>query len=335
LIERFRSCVEKRTSNQARIAKEGQMSFSMQPPMHTFSIVARNPETGEIGVGVQSHWFSVGSVVPWLEAGVGGVATQSIADPSYGMLGLDLMRAGKSAPVALKALLAGDEGRELRQVAMIDAQGRVAAHTGTKNIPEAGHLIGKNYSVQANLMLNVQVWPAMAKAFESAGGDLAGRILAALDAAQAVGGDIRGRQSAALVVVSGQNTGKPWADRRFDLRVEDSPEPMKELRRLVSVQRAYDHMDAGDELAEVNDYEGVMREYLAAEKLVEDNPEIFFWHAVALVNIQRVEEALPIFRSVFAMDPNWRTLTPRLVTCGMLPDDPELFQRILSVGSSD
>lgn len=311
------------------------MNFAMQRPVHTYSIVARDAKTGEIGVGVQSHWFSVGAVVPWVEAAVGGVATQSIADPSYGMLGLDLMRAGKGAPEALKALLAGDEGRELRQVAMIDAQGRVAAHTGTKNIPEAGHIVRKNYSVQANLMLNDQVWPAMAKAFESSQGDLAGRILAALDAAQAVGGDIRGRQSAALVVVSGQNTGRPWADRRFDLRVEDSPEPLKELRRLVSVQRAYDHMEAGDELAEINDYEGVMREYLAAEELVPDNPEIFYWHAVALVNIQRLEEAVPIFRSVFAMDRNWRALTPRLVTCGMLPDDPPVIQRILSAESSE
>ena len=311
------------------------MNFAMQRPVHTYSIVARDAKTGEIGVGVQSHWFSVGAVVPWVEAAVGGVATQSIADPSYGMLGLDLMRAGKGAPEALKALLAADEGRELRQVAMIDAQGRVAAHTGTKNIPEAGHIVRKNYSVQANLMLNDQVWPAMAKAFESSQGDLAGRILAALDAAQAVGGDIRGRQSAALVVVSGQNTGKPWADRRFDLRVEDTPEPLKELRRLVSVQRAYDHMEAGDELAEINDYEGVMQEYLAAEELVPDNPEIFYWHAVALVNIQRLEEAVPIFRSVFAMDRNWRALTPRLVTCGMLPDDPPVIQRILSAESSE
>ena len=311
------------------------MNFSNQRPMHTYSIVARDAQTGEIGVGVQSHWFSVGSVVPWVEAGVGGVATQSVADPSYGMLGLDLMRAGKGAPEALRALLAADEGRELRQVAMIDAQGRVAAHTGTSNIPEAGHVLGKNYSVQANLMLNDGVWPAMAKAFESAYGDLAERILAALEAAQAVGGDIRGKQSAALVVVSGQNTGRPWADRRFDLRVEDNPEPLKELRRLVDVQRACDHMETGDELAEVNDYEGVMREYLAAEELVPDNPEIFFWHAVALVNIQRVEEALPVFRSVFATDLNWLTLAPRLVTCGMLPDDPEVMQRILSIKSSD
>ena len=183
-------------------------------PVHTFSIVARDPATGELGVAVQSHWFGVGPVVPWVEAGVGAIATQSFVDPTYGKLGLELMRAGKSAPETLKALLAGDEGRDIRQVAMIDSQGRVAAHTGKKDIQAAGHLIGSNFSVQANLMLNDTIWPAMGRAFESAKGDLADRMMAALDAAQAAGGDIRGRQSAALIVVSGKSTGKPWVDRR-------------------------------------------------------------------------------------------------------------------------
>src|SRR5919198_5477997 len=173
------------------------------PLAHTYSIVARDPNTGELGVAVQSHWFSVGSLVPWVEAGVGAVATQSFVDPSYGKLGLDLMRAGKSAPEALKALIAGDAASDVRQVAMIDTQGRVAAHTGAKDIQAAGHKVGTNYSVQANLMLNDTVWPAMSRAFEAAKGDLADRMLAALDAAQAAGGDIRGRQSAALIVVSG------------------------------------------------------------------------------------------------------------------------------------
>jgi uncharacterized Ntn-hydrolase superfamily protein len=136
-------------------------------PVHTYSIVARDPATGQLGVAVQSHWFSVGSVVPWAEAGVGAVATQSFVDPSYGKNGLDLMRAGTSAPDALKMLLAKDEGRDVRQVAMIDARGRVATHTGAKDIPAAGHIIGTNFSVQANLMLNETVWPAMAKAFAS------------------------------------------------------------------------------------------------------------------------------------------------------------------------
>ncbi|HSE16674.1 MAG TPA: DUF1028 domain-containing protein [Pyrinomonadaceae bacterium] len=301
-------------------------------PVHTFSIVARDPATGELGVAVQSHWFSVGPIVAWAEAGVGAVATQSFVDPSYGKNGLELMRAGKSAPDTLKELLAKDDGREVRQVAMIDAQGRVDAWTGKNDIQAAGHIVGKDFSVQANLMLNDKVWPAMARAFENAKGDLADRMLAALDAAQAAGGDIRGRQSAAMIVVTGKPTGQAWKDRTFDLRVDDSPQPLAELRRLVRLQRAYNHMNAGDLAVEKKDNEGALREYGAAEKLVPNNAEMIYWHAVALVNMGRVEESLPLFRKVFAMDRNWITLTPRLPKAGLLPDDPKLIDRIVSVG---
>lgn len=301
-------------------------------PVHTFSIVARDPATGELGVAVQSHWFSVGPIVPWAEAGVGAVATQSFVDPSYGKNGLELMRAGKSAPDALKELLEKDEGREVRQVAMIDAQGRVDAWTGKNDIQAAGHIVGKNFSVQANLMLNDKVWPAMARAFENTKGDLADRMLAALDAAQAVGGDIRGRQSAAIIVVTGKPTGLAWKDRTFDLRVDDSPQPLLELRRLVKLQRAYNHMNAGDLAVEKKDNEGALREYGAAEKLVPNSAEMIYWHAVALVNMGRVDESLPLFRRVFAMDRNWITLTPRLPKSGLLPDDPKLIQKIVSAG---
>jgi uncharacterized Ntn-hydrolase superfamily protein len=303
-------------------------------PVHTFSIVARDPATGELGVAVQSHWFSVGSIVAWAEAGVGAVATQSFVDPSYGKNGLDLMRGGKSAPDTLKELLAKDDGREVRQVAMIDAQGRVDAWTGKNDIQAAGHIVGKDFSVQANLMLNEKVWPAMARAFENTRGDLADRMLAALDAAQAVGGDIRGRQSAALIVVTGKPTGQAWKDRTFDLRVDDSPEPLQELRRLVRLQRAYNHMNAGDLAVEKKDNEGALREYSAAERLVPGNAEMIYWHAVALVNMGRVDESLPLFRRVFAMDRNWITLTPRLPKSGILPDDPKLIERIVSVGNT-
>lgn len=301
-------------------------------PVHTYSIVARDPQTGELGVAVQSHWFSVGPIVPWAEAGVGAVATQSFAEPGYGKRGLELMRAGRSAPDVLKALLAEDEARDVRQVAMIDARGRTAAHTGAKNIPDAGHFVGSNYSVQANLMINDKVWPAMSRAFESTRGDLAARMLAALDAAQAAGGDIRGRQSAALIVVTGKPTGKPWADRVFDLRVDDSAEPLKELRRLVTLQRAYNHMNAGDLAVERKDNEAALVHYSAAAKLAPDNAEMTYWHAVALVNMNRVDESLPLFRRVFAMDENWATLTPRLAKVGLLPDDQKLIQRIVAVG---
>jgi uncharacterized Ntn-hydrolase superfamily protein len=309
-----------------------QTSSSLRP-VHTYSIVARDPATGELGVAVQSHWFSVGPIVAWAEAGVGAVATQSFVDPSYGKNGLELMRAGKSAPDTLKELLAKDEARDVRQVAMIDAQGRVDAWTGKNDIQAAGHIVSKDFSVQANLMLNDKVWPAMARAFQSTKGDLAERMLAALDAAEAAGGDIRGRQSAALIVVTGKPTGQAWKDRTFDLRVDDSPQPLKELRRLVRLQRAYNHMNAGDLAVEKKDNEGALREYSAAEKLVPDNAEMIYWHAVALVNMGRVDESLPLFRRVFAMDRNWITLTPRLPKSGLLPDDPKIIEKIVSVGS--
>ncbi len=331
-------------------------------PVHTFSIVARDPQTGEMGVAVQSHWFSVGSGVPWAEAGVGAVATQSFIDPSYGKLGLDLMRAGKSARDALRALLMGDHGRDVRQVAMIDAQGGAAAWTGAKDIQAAGHVVGgeapseeierartplgmfgklgfgKDFSVQANLMLNEKVWPAMAEAYRKANGDLADRMLAALDAAQAVGGDIRGRQSAALVVVSAKNTGRPWVDRIFDLRVDDSPEPLKELRRLVALQRAYNHMNAGDAAVERKDNEGALREYSAAEEIASKTEgvlpsrlaEMMYWHAVALVNMGRVDESLPLFKKAFAIDKHWAELTPRLPKSELLPNDPKLVEQIVA-----
>jgi uncharacterized Ntn-hydrolase superfamily protein len=302
-------------------------------PVHTFSIVARDPATGELGVAVQSHWFSVGPIVAWAEAGVGAIATQSFVDPSYGRNGLDLMRAGKSAPDTLKELLAKDDGREVRQVAVIDAQGRVDAWTGKNDIQAAGHIVGKNFSVQANLMLNDKIWPAMAHAFERTKGDLADRMLAALDAAQAAGGDIRGRQSAAIIVVTGKPTGQPWKDRTFDLRVDDNPQPLRELRRLVTLQRAYNHMNAGDLAVEKKDNEGALREYGAAEKLVPDNAEMIYWHAVALVNMGRVNESLTLFRRVFAMDRNWITLTPRLPKSGLLPDDPKIISRIVAVAA--
>ncbi len=298
-------------------------------PVHTYSIVARDSVTGEMGVAVQSHWFSVGSLVTWAEAGVGAVATQSFVDPAYGPLGLGLMRSGKSAQQALDALVTVDEGRAVRQVAMLDANGVVAAHTGSKCIESAGHITGRNYSVQANLMLNDKVWPAMSKAFEGTSGDLAERMLAALDAAQDAGGDIRGKQSAAIVIVRGTSTGKPWADKVMELRVEDHPEPLKELRRLVSIHRAYDHMNRGDLAIEKNDIDGALKEYSAAEAMFPENLEMKFWHAVSLVNMKKVDEALPLFQTVFSQDKHWSLLVPRLPKTGVLTADEATLQRIL------
>lgn len=300
-------------------------------PIHTYSIVARDPDSGQLGVAVQSHWFSVGPLVPWVEAGVGAVATQSFVEVSYGPLGLDFMRAGKSAPQALKALVEIDPKREVRQVAMIDSRGRVAAYTGKSCIIEAGHFTGNQFSVQANLMLKNTVWKAMADAYQSTKGDLIERLMAALEAAEKEGGDIRGRQSAAIIVVSGQPTGQLWRDRIIDLRVEDHPDPILELKRLVKVHRAYEHMNKGDEYLAQEDVEAALKEYSAAEQLTPDNMEMVFWHAVTLASLDRVEESLPLFKKVFKADYNWAVLLPRLPKSGLLPDKSELVKKILSV----
>ena len=214
---------------------------------------------------------------------------------------------------------------------MVDAQGRVATHTGKLCIPAAGGQAGKNYVVQANLMEKASVWPAMARAFETAQGDLADRMLAALDAAEAEGGDVRGRQSAAILIVKARSSGRPWADKIFELRVEDHDTPLKELRRLVGVQRAYNHMSAGDDCTAVRDRTCAEREYGAAEAMQPANAEMAFWHAVALATNGRLDPARPLFAKAFAADPRWRELVKRLPGVDQLPKDPKLLDQILAI----
>ena len=286
---------------------------------HTFSIVARDPVTGEMAVGVQSHWFSVGTAVPWGEAGVGVVATQSFVNKSYGFKGLQLMKNGKTAPQALKELLLQDEGRELRQVAMIDTNGNVDSYTGKNCIDYAGNIVGKNYSVQSNMMLTDKVCIAMARAFEnSAGKPLAERILLALQAAQAVGGDIRGKQSAAILVVAGHSTGQPWNERLIDLRVDDGDFPLVELDRLLRLYRAYEHMDKGDLATEKNNMQLAMEEYGMAMKMFPKNLEMQYWTAITLANNKKVKEATVLLQKIYKQDANWRELTKRLPKVGLL-----------------
>ncbi len=297
-------------------------------PAHTYSIVARDPRTGQLGVAVQSHWFSVGGSVAWAEAGVGAVATQSFIEPSYGPLGLELMRTGKSAPAALKGLLAADDHTDVRQVAMVDARGRVAVHTGEHAIIAHCEIAGDGFSVQANLMERDTVCAAMAKAWRTTKGDLAARLMAALKAAQAEGGDIRGRQSAALLVVDGERHGAPWQGRIFDLRVDDSERPLVELERLLGVARAYREMDLGDRAMTRGDMAAALAHYAAAERMAPDNHEMVFWHAATLAANGRVDEALPLFARAYRMWPKWRELVPRLPKSGLLPDDPAIIRRI-------
>jgi uncharacterized Ntn-hydrolase superfamily protein len=297
---------------------------------HTYSIVARDPATGEMGVAVQSHWFSVGTLVPWAEAGVGAVATQSLVNVSFGPRGLELLKRDKTAEEVVGELIGSDENREVRQLAIIDAEGNVATHTGQKCIPESGHYIGDNFSVQANLMLNDTVWPAMAGAFEQSKGHLAQRLVAALEAGQAAGGDIRGQQSAALLVVRGEATGQVWQDKVVDLRVEDHPEPVQELKRLLHIYRAYEYMNEGDGAMEKNEVKAALQAYSTAAAMIPDNLETKFWYAVSLVNLDMVTEALPIFKEIFAQDNHWAIVTQYLPDVGLLKISDEDLGRIMS-----
>jgi len=301
------------------------------PLAHTYSIVARDSESGLLGVAVQSHWFSVGSLVTWAEAGVGVVATQSMVEVTYGPLGLDLMRAGKSSRQALDALLAVDEGAALRQVAMIDAEGSVATHTGERCIQAAGHVCGSGFSVQANMMLNESVWPAMAYAYQNQQGSFADRMVAALIAAQDSGGDIRGKQSAAILIVKGNSSGKPWEDRVLELRIEDHSEPVMELKRLVSLHQAYGYMNQGDTYMSKGKTEEAMQAYHSAALLAPQITEIPFWQAVTLAEAGKVEDALLIFKKVFQDDLNWLELLKRLPASGLFQVAEDVKQRVYRI----
>lgn len=286
---------------------------------HTFSIVARDEKTGEMAVGVQSHWFSVGTIVSWGKSGVGVVATQSFVNPALGPEGLKLMNEGKSAPEVLDQLIQQDKGRDVRQVAMLDVKGKVKAYTGKKCIESAGHYVGENFSVQANMMLNDKVVPAMVRAFEKHRNlPLGDRVVKVLLAAQEAGGDIRGQQSAALIVVNAEKVAAPWLDKKIDLRVDDHQAPLEELERLLRVHKAFDHLNSGDLAIEEGDMKLALEEYSAAEKMFPDNLEMKFWKAVTLSNNNRLDEALPIFKEVFAKDENWRELTRRLPASDLL-----------------
>lgn len=299
-------------------------------PVHTYSIVARDSVTGDMGVAVQSHWFSVGPVVPWARAGVGAVATQSLVLVSYGPLGLDLMEEGMSAREALEKLLEEDEHPSVRQVAMVDNEGNVATHTGDSCIAFASHRAGSGYSVQANMMLTDKVPAAMAAAYEKATGDLADRMLAALEAAEGAGGDIRGRQSAAILIVSGTASEEPWRDVIMDLRVEDHPRPVEELKRLVILHRAYAYENLGDEAMAENDLAAALEAYGEAARLAPDNLEIAFWQGVSLLNVGRDEEGLAIVKRVVERDPNWKELLARLPKAGLLVADEARLAKLLS-----
>jgi uncharacterized Ntn-hydrolase superfamily protein len=314
------------------LAKSQYVYNHKQPLAHTFSIVARDSETGEMAVGVQSHWFSVGTAVPWAQAGVGAVATQSFVDKSYGIKGLRLLKQGYNAQQALDSLTKADKGREVRQVAIIDSKGNIAAHTGKNCIQYASHIKGTNFSVQSNMMLGSKVCENMAVAFRSAPGkSLAEKVLLALEAAQKAGGDIRGMQSAALVVVPGDSTTLAWDEKSVDLRVDDHHAPLAELRRLYNIHLAYQHMNNGDLAVERNDMKLAMQEYQAAMKMFPSNLEMKYWTAITLANNKQLEQAKPMLKNIFSTDKNWRELTRRLKPVGLLNVSDKELQTILSL----
>lgn len=297
---------------------------------HTYSIVAVNEARTEIGVAVQSHWFAVGAVCPWIKPGVGAIATQSMVEVSYGPKGLKLLEQGKSAQQVLDHLLAQDAETALRQVAIMTADGNTATHTGKRCIAEAGHKTGANYSVQANMMIKNTIWPAMAKAFESARGTLARRLFAALEAAQNEGGDIRGMQSAAILVADNILDDKPWEHLTTNLRVDDHPSPLEEMERLLDIEGAYAYMHEGDTLLTKGEVEKAEEKYTAASFLAPQIEELSFWEAVSLADMGEIDQALPIFKKVFKAEPNWAVLVQRLPASGLLTEDPGVMEKILS-----
>jgi uncharacterized Ntn-hydrolase superfamily protein len=295
----------------------------------TYSIVARDPQTGDLGVAVQSHYFQVGPVVPWAASGVGAIATQSMVNVSYGPIGLEMLRNGFTADQTLKALTSGDAMPEVRQAAVVDVSGRVAAHTGTRCIPAAGHRTGDGFSCQANLMERDTVWDAMAEAFEQTKGSLAERMMVALEAAEAEGGDIRGKQSAAMLVVRGTPSGRSWEDRIVDLRVEDHPEPLPELRRLLTIRRAYDADAEADQLDEKGDHDSARAKRVEAQRLAPDNVELKFWAGIAIAETGDLDKASELIAEAVRADPRWApTLLERLVQAQRMT--PELAQGLES-----
>ncbi len=303
----------------------------------TYSIIAYDPEENQLGVAVQSHSLCVGSVVPWAEAGVGALATQARSNRTSGHLGLAMMKEGLTAQQTLKALLASDRQPKIRQVAIVDKQGNIAVHTGDKCVEAAGHRQGKCYSVQANLMLKNTVWDAMAETFETSSGDLAQRMMKALFAAQAEGGDMRGQQSAALLVLSSQYSDKIINKQLFNLRIDDSKEPLKDLESLLKKAKIRLHLQTAvnlllDSSADEGKFELAAQEFSKATEFilnVADNPEDMFWYAITLASVGRVEDAQSILKELFTVNPNWKELIPRLIKVGLVSDKEGAIDQLL------
>ena len=299
----------------------------------TYSIVARDPETGRFGIAVQSHYLGVGPVVPWLEAGVGAIATQAQVDVSYGPIGLELLRNGRKADQVVAALIASDPTPQVRQVGVVDADGGAAAFTGTETIPAAGHLVRDGFTVQGNLLERETCWPAMATAYEAAlrdGLPFSERLLRALDAAEAEGGDVRGRQSAAIMIVESTLQATRWKGRILDARVDDHPDPVPELRRLVVLYESYALLD--DEGDAVRAGRTEPERYAEARARAPEAMELVFWMGIEHAKRGEMEAARRELAVAFAADTRWRTTLQHLADAGREGMTPELAAQLAPEG---
>jgi uncharacterized Ntn-hydrolase superfamily protein len=297
----------------------------------TYSIVARDPQTGRFGVAVQSHYLGVGPVVPWLEAGVGAIATQASVNISFGPTGLEMLRAGQSSDSVVAALVAGDEQASVRQLGVVDSAGRAAAHTGAECIPACGHLVGDGFTVQGNLLERDTCWPAMAAAYErglAEGAPFVERLLRAMEAAEGEGGDVRGRQSAAIMVVSAELQQAAWRGRLMDMRIEDHPDPVPELRRIVTMQLAYSLLDEEGDAAKAGS--SAAERYELARQLSPDAYELVFWRGVELAAAGDVEGGRRELQVAFAADSRWRTTLQHLADAGREGVTSELAELLLA-----
>jgi len=293
----------------------------------TYSIVALDERTGELGVAVQTRWLAVGALVPWLRPGVGAIATQSFVDTRYGFSGIELLAAGRSAHDALSELIAGDRDPGVRQVGIVDAAGRSATHTGAECVVAAGHLTGRGVSVQANMMERPTVWPAMLAAYEGSTGDLADRLVTALRAAEGEGGDVRGRQSAALVVVPGRPDAHPW-DIHFDIRVDDARAPLDELERLLALNRAYEALDAAFEALAVGETSAALAFFEQAASLAPDDDQVRLWQSLAVFDSGDEERGRRLYRSALEAEPRAGEHLRRFLAAGQLPGQERLVARL-------
>ena len=294
----------------------------------TYSIIGRDPAGGEIGIAVQSRWFNAGQNVAWIEPGVGAVCTQAIVEPAYGQRGLELLRSGRTPEQALATLASEDPGRDVRQVAIADLAGRFAQHTGRACVAAAGHASRADCCAQGNMLASERCWDAMVDAFEGTVAALADRLLVALDAAEREGGDARGRQAARLLVCRAESTGPPWQDRIFDLQVVDHSEPLFELRRLVTVKRAYDHLGRAFDLAG-RDAAAAAEEADAAYELAPADDQIGFWRATLLAGAGRLEEAVAAFGEAVGARAGWPEYLRNCVAAGLVPQEAQALADML------